>query len=96
MGNQQIGRRIKALREERGLSQDALAEVLGVKDRQTVSAMETGLRRVRAEELLAIVEQLRVPLDYFTDPFRLDGEARFSWRQNNVAQGQAGRVRAYG
>lgn len=88
MGHQQIGRRIKALREERGLSQDALAEVLGVKDRQTVSAMETGLRRVRAEELLAIVEQLRVPLDYFTDPFRLDGEARFSWRQNNVARGR--------
>ena len=84
MANPQIGRRIKALREERGLSQDELAEVLGVKDRQTVSAMENGARRVRAEELLAIVERLGVPLDYFTDPFRLDGEARFSWRQNGV------------
>ena len=88
MANQQIGRRIKALREERGLSQDELAEILDVKDRQTVSAMETGARRVRAEELLAIVERLRVPLDYFTDPFRLDGEARFSWRQNGVARGR--------
>ena len=51
------------MREERGLSQDELAEVLGVKDPQTVSAMENGARRVRAEELLAIVERLGVPLE---------------------------------
>ena len=27
---------------------------------------------------------LNVPLDYFTDPFRLVGEGRFSWRQRDV------------
>ncbi len=27
------------------------------------------------------MEQLSVPLDYFTDPYRLDGEGTFSWRQ---------------
>ncbi len=40
-----IGARIKALREERKLSQDDLARLFGFKDRQTVSAIETGERR---------------------------------------------------
>ena len=80
-----IGTRIKALREERRLSQDDLARLFGFKDRQTVSAIETGARRVTADELVLAVEKLRAPLDYFTDPFRLAGEGRFSWRQTGVA-----------
>ena len=79
-----IGARIKALREERKLSQDDLARLFGFKDRQTVSAIETGERRVSAEELLLAVEKLGAPLDYFTDPFLLVGEGRFSWRQTDV------------
>ena len=79
-----IGPRIKALREERNLSQDDLARLFGFKDRQTVSAIETGERRVTAEELVIAVEKLGASLDYFTDPFLLVGEGRFSWRQTNV------------
>jgi Zn-dependent peptidase ImmA (M78 family)/transcriptional regulator with XRE-family HTH domain len=79
-----IGARIKALREERSLSQDDLARLFGFKDRQTVSAIETGERRVTADELLLAVEKLGASLDYFTDPFLLVGEGRFSWRQTNV------------
>lgn len=79
-----IGPRIKALREERKLSQDDLARLFGFKDRQTVSAIETGERRVTAEELMIAVEKLGAPLDYFTDPFLLVGEGRFSWRQFKV------------
>ena len=77
-----IGARIKALREERKLSQDELARMFGFKDRQTVSAIETGERRVSAEELLLAVEKLGASLDYFTDPFQLAGEGRFSWRRD--------------
>jgi Zn-dependent peptidase ImmA (M78 family)/transcriptional regulator with XRE-family HTH domain len=84
MTTQLIGARIKALREERRLSQDALAAMFGFKDRQTVSAIETGERRVSAEELILAVEKLGVSLDYFTDPFLLVGEGRFSWRQTDV------------
>lgn len=83
--SQNIGARIRALRKHRGLSQRELALLFGFKDRQTVSAIETGMRRVTATELLLAVEKLDVPLEYFTDPFRLDGEVRFSWRQRNVA-----------
>lgn len=79
-----IGPRIKALREERKLSQDDLARLFGFKDRQTVSAIETGERRVSADELVMAVEKLGASLDYFTDPFLLVGEGRFSWRQTDV------------
>ena len=81
---QLIGTRIKALRQEQGFSQDELACLFGFKDRQTVSAIETGMRRITASELLLAVERFGVPLDYFTDPFRLDGECLFSWRQKGV------------
>ena len=79
-----IGARLRALRLQRGISQDGLARIFGFKDRQTVSAIETGARALTAAELVVVVEELDVGLDYFTDPFRLDGEARFSWRQSGV------------
>ncbi len=79
-----IGTRVKALREERKLSQDELASVFGFKDRQTVSAIENGDRRVSADELLRAMSALKVPLEYFTDPFLLVGEGQFSWRQSAV------------
>ena len=88
METQLIGKRIKALREERNLSQDELAQMLGFKDRQTVSAIETGVRRLKAEELVLAVRKLGVSLDYFANPFRLVGEGRFSWRQNSVGTDQ--------
>ncbi|MCY4385457.1 MAG: helix-turn-helix transcriptional regulator, partial [Nitrospinae bacterium] len=79
-----IGKRIRALREERNLSQENLAEIFGFKDRQTVSAIETGARRITAGELVLAVERLGASLEYFTDPFLLAGEGRFSWRQTGV------------
>ena len=84
MTNDLIGSRIKALRRERGLSQDDVAQLLGFNDRQTISTIETGTRRITAQELLLAAERLGAPLEYFTDPFRLEGEGRFSWRQTGV------------
>lgn len=79
-----VGARIRAKREELGFSQEAVARHLGFNDRQILSAIETGERRVTAEELLRFSEVLAAPLDYFTDPFLLAGEGRFSWRQSGV------------
>jgi len=76
-----IGKRLKALRDQRALNQVEIAEILGFKDRQTVSAIENGERAVKAEELLTLVEKLGVDFDYFTDALRLEGEGRFSWRR---------------
>jgi XRE family transcriptional regulator, fatty acid utilization regulator len=80
-----FGARIRALRAERNLTQDVLAHRLGFKDRQTLSAIENGERRLSADELLAAAQALGEPLETFTDPFLLIGEGRFSWRQTNVS-----------
>ena len=85
-----IGARIKALREERKLSQDDLARLFGFKDRQTVSAIETGMRRVTADELVLAIKRLDAPLEYFTDPFRLVGEGCFSWRKTGIGAERLG------
>jgi Zn-dependent peptidase ImmA (M78 family)/DNA-binding XRE family transcriptional regulator len=83
-----ISRRLKAGRERAGLTQGQLSEKLGFKDRQTLAAMESGSRKVTAEELLRAIDVLGVDLDYFTDGFRLVGEGRFSWRAHkNAAPG---------
>jgi XRE family transcriptional regulator, fatty acid utilization regulator len=84
--NDLIAIRLKALREERKLSQDQLAAMFGFKDRQTVSAIETGERRLSADELLLAVTKLGKPLEYFTDPFMLVGEGQFSWRQTGASE----------
>ena len=79
-----IGRRVKAMRAARNLSQGELARRFGFKDRQTVSAIENGVRRVKAEELAFLAETFDAPIDYFTDPFSLAGEGRFCWREQGV------------
>ncbi len=79
-----IGPRFKALREAKRLSQDEVSAALGFRDRQTLSAIETGVRRVSADELLRAAEVFSVGLDTLTDPFLLIGEGRFSWRQKDV------------
>lgn len=80
-----ISSRIRYLRERRELSQEALSEQVGFKDRQTLSSIENGHRKVDAAEVVAIARALGVKVSYFTDPFELAGEGRFSWRQRDVA-----------
>ena len=58
MSGQIIGTRIKALRQERSLLQESLVRLFGFKDQQTVSAIETGVRRMTAAELLLAADKL--------------------------------------
>lgn len=82
-----FGPRIKALREAHKLTQDELARQFGFKDRQTVSAIETGERRLSADELLQAARIFETSVEALTDPFVLVGdEGRFSWRQTGIAQ----------
>lgn len=83
MSNTLIGMRTKALRKESKLTQEELANALGFNDRQTISAIENGARRVTAEELLRLAKVLNVPLESLTDPLQLSGESAFSWRCAN-------------
>lgn len=59
---QRIAERIKYLREQSNLSQQSLAELLGV-SRSTVSYIETGERKITADELLKLSEIFKLTLD---------------------------------
>ncbi|MFI7577302.1 helix-turn-helix domain-containing protein [Micromonospora sp. NPDC049497] len=56
-----VGRRVRALREDRGLSLSALARLAGV-GKATLSGLENGTRNPTLETLYAITAQLGVPL----------------------------------
>jgi len=75
-----IGSRVAAAREQAGFTQEALSTRLGFNDRQTLSAIESETRRVSPDELIAIMEATGKELDFFSDPYRLDGEGVFSFR----------------
>ncbi len=75
-----IGLRLRAARERSNLTQQQLAEEMGLRHRQTVASIEAGERRLSAQELLRAMTVLGVDLDYLTDPFRLVGEGQFSFR----------------
>lgn len=79
-----IALRLKSLREQRKLKQEAFANAMGFKDRQTVAAIEAGERNVSPQELVQAAAVLQVDLDSFLDPYRLIGEGKFSFRAKNV------------
>lgn len=79
-----VAQRLKALREARAVTQEQLSQALGFKDRQTLAAIEAGERRIAPDELAAAANALGVTVDYMTDPYRLVGEGRFSFRAKGV------------
>lgn len=58
-----LGRRLKQLREEKGVTQEVLAEYLGV-NRATVAAYETKDKRPGYEKLLKIADFFSCSIDY--------------------------------
>jgi len=75
-----IGARIRLARETKGWTQVQLAEALGIADRQTITPLETGDRKVTPEEMLILIRELEQPLEFFTDPHRVVEEQAFSYR----------------
>jgi transcriptional regulator with XRE-family HTH domain len=59
-GRRVFGERIRALRQDRGLSQERLAEMAGV-HRTYLSSLERGERNVSLDNIYAIAEALGVP-----------------------------------
>jgi Zn-dependent peptidase ImmA (M78 family)/DNA-binding XRE family transcriptional regulator len=75
-----IGFRVRAAREAKGWTQDELAVLLHLENRQSVSDLENGKRSVRPDELVVLSDALERELDYFVEPFSVAGEAQFNWR----------------
>jgi transcriptional regulator with XRE-family HTH domain len=61
-----MGARLRQAREFLGVSQEAVAEALGV-PRASVSAMESGRRKVSSLELRDLARLYKRPLDWFYD-----------------------------
>jgi len=62
--SENIGRKIKAIRKTKKLTQQQFADLVGIK-RSSVSNYEIGRRAPHIKELQRICEKLGVPLDYF-------------------------------
>ena len=58
---ERFGQRIRALRKERGLSQEQLAELSGL-DRTYISGIERGLRNVALRNIEALAQALGVSI----------------------------------
>jgi len=85
--NRMVGRRIQFARKEANLTQEALSSTLGFAVRQILSQIEDGSRKVSTDELLKLMETLKKPLEFFTDPFLILDEAQISWRANVTPDG---------
>lgn len=83
LSNRLIGYRVKAARETVGWNQEQLAGALGLNDRQSVSDIENGKRRLQADELVTLSDVLNRDVEFFLDPFAVAGEAQFSWRASD-------------
>ena len=71
MKYKEIGYRITLAREEAGLNQKELAEILGI-SQASLSNYENGKRRVYLPQLETIAKVLSKPLDYFSQPIDLE------------------------
>lgn len=84
-----IGKKIRAFREEKGLSQLKLAEALeerGIKmSRETLSKIENNSRSISAVELKAIADVLGVDIDEFFHEEEPDSMVTF-FRKDNFSQ----------
>lgn len=81
-----VSRRVTAAREDASLTQAALSKKLGFKDRQTLASIEAGQRKVSVDELLALMQATGKDMEFFTDPFRVVGEAGFSYRASGPSE----------
>lgn len=58
-----LGNRIKRAREQAGLTQDKLADLIGV-SREAIARWETGDTEPKLKHLIALAEQLKVSADF--------------------------------
>ena len=89
-----VGTRIREEREAARMSQDELAQAIGLSNRSQVHRIETGERRVDSILLRRISEALEVPMDAFFDESR--SEALALARQGAARPGGVSRTVKWG
>ena len=63
----ELGRTIREAREKRGISQERLAEIIGM-SQSSITNWEYGLYLPRVSEIVAMSVELDIPLDEFLKP----------------------------
>ncbi len=79
-----IGRRIKAERERKKISQQKLAKAVGWNHHQTVSEVEQGDREIKAWELYEIAKFLSVDVDVLLGNKEVQKQPYVLWRKKPV------------
>lgn len=74
-----IGQRIKARREELGITQQQLAERLGYKSKATINKIETGINGVSQERVVDFARALQTTIEYLME---MDGGVDKNHRQS--------------
>lgn len=88
-------RRVKYLREHKGLTQAELSTRMEIASRQTLATIESGDRAFSAEEIASAAKALGVQPELLTDPFALVGEGQFNFRQDNADHGELVRFKSF-
>lgn len=65
LGRKELGQRIAQAREDADLTQQELAERIGLKTGQSISRYERGETEVRTRRLERIAEETRKPMEFF-------------------------------
>ena len=80
----EIGRRIAVAREEAGVSQHDLAKAAGVPLRN-LAEIESGTRGIHVKEIISLIDATGKDLGFFTDPNRLVGEGKWTFKVSEGA-----------
>jgi transcriptional regulator with XRE-family HTH domain len=80
-----LGKKLRQAREAAGLSQQGLAQRLGITFQQ-IQKYERGANRIAASRLVSIARALDKPLSYFLDDAKANGQAA---RLDQAASGLA-------
>lgn len=95
MENVPIGKKIKALRKTRGLTQQQLADLLGVQ-RATISNYEIGRRSPHIKELERIADAMSVSLEYFgvggSEMYELIARAKLMFGDDSIPATEKAKV----
>jgi transcriptional regulator with XRE-family HTH domain len=81
--NHSIGDKIKGLRSQQNISQEALAKALFFSNR-TISNWEQGIREVSFENLQKIADYFKVPMTYFTSTNPTEPTLKGAYQQVKV------------
>jgi len=83
LSSKEMGEKIKFRRQEIGMSQERLAEILDVSYQQ-IQRYENGRNRLNVENIQVIAHALSVPITFFFGPSSHYGETTLSHEINEV------------